>query len=64
MRTFQPITTCNTCTGSGYIKSKRHHGKHKYCYDCTRVGGFCPRCNNTGFKLKSGKACKCGISYY
>jgi len=62
MQTFMPINSCQSCSGMGYISSRKHHGKHKYCYDCTRVQNFCPRCNNTGFK-KHGKPCKCGINF-
>jgi hypothetical protein len=30
-------------------------------YERYRNGGICFRCNNTGFKLKNGKTCTCGI---
>ncbi len=59
-RTYHAIKECVTCGGRGFIQSW-NNPREKYCNDCIRAGGYCPKCNNTGYKLKNGKRCKCGM---
>jgi hypothetical protein len=59
-RTFQALSDCVQCGGRGFINGFRHPNHTKYCYTCIKSNGFCPKCNNTGYKLSSGKICKCG----
>ncbi len=57
---YHVFKDCINCGGRGFIDS-RNHQRGKYCYDCIRATGTCPVCNNTGYKLKNGKRCKCGL---
>lgn len=59
-RTYHSIKDCVKCGGSGFVNSWKNP-KQKYCIDCVRKNGYCPKCNNTGYKLKNGKPCNCGL---
>lgn len=52
---FRAITDCFSCRGSGYQLSK--HGRQTYCGNCITSNRYCPKCNNSGFKIKNGKPC-------
>ncbi len=52
---FRALSNCFTCRGSGFTSSK--YGNQTICHNCIRANGYCPKCNNTGFKLKNGKRC-------
>ena len=54
---FKGLKDCLTCVGNGFRVSK--NGKLKPCKTCVRQTGNCGVCNNTGYKLYSGKKCKC-----
>jgi hypothetical protein len=60
-RTFHGIKDCINCAGKGFINAFTNSGHEKVCYECIRNDGFCPVCENTGFKLHNGKPCKCGL---
>jgi hypothetical protein len=53
---FRAISNCLHCRGSGYMLSK--HGNQTFCGNCISSNRYCPKCNNTGYKLKNGKHCK------
>ncbi len=53
---FRALANCFHCRGSGYSLSK--HGNQTYCRSCISANRYCPKCNNTGYKLKNGKHCK------
>jgi hypothetical protein len=36
--------------------------KSKYCIDCVRTTGYCPKCNNSGYKTTNNKQCKCKLT--
>jgi hypothetical protein len=52
---FQAIFGCGRCSGNGWIYSK--YGNQTYCPSCITANGFCPKCNNTGFKIRNGRSC-------
>lgn len=55
---FKGVTGCKNCSGNGFRVNKSS-GKLKPCRYCVRITGDCGLCNNTGFKLSSGKKCRC-----
>ncbi len=52
---FRAITGCHNCRGSGYALSR--HGRQTVCPNCISANRYCPKCNNTGYKIKNGKMC-------
>lgn len=49
------------CGSHKFRESYTKSGRPKYCYECIRVNGYCPICENTGYKKHNGKRCKCGL---
>ncbi len=52
---------CLSCDGRGFQNNYTRSGHPKVCYDCIRASGYCPVCQNTGYKIHNGKMCKCGL---
>lgn len=52
---FKAIFSCSRCHGNGWVYSK--YGNQTYCPTCITVNKYCPKCNNTRYKLKNGKNC-------
>ena len=60
-RAWSALTNCASCGGRGFINGWTHSGHQKVCYDCIRASGYCPACENSGYKIHNGKPCKCGL---
>ena len=60
-KTFHAIKDCITCGGRGFMNASTRSGHQKVCYECIRASGYCPVCENTGYKIHNGRQCKCGL---
>jgi hypothetical protein len=55
------FTSCKKCKGEGFQSNYTKSGHPKVCYECIRASGYCPVCQNTGYKIHNGKRCKCDL---